>query len=161
MKFLEYADHRLFDISSLDFFAQCMVSICGYSWIYALTRRPKVSILAALPPFLVNLLYAGTHRLCHSLDVLVRPLFASTFTLLTNQSWLSYGIIHFISPSSQPSGSGSSPGHSPFRTASESSPTFLSQQQHLATATSTAIPFPSQTTACLVQQLSSGFSTRR
>jgi membrane-associated phospholipid phosphatase len=83
VKYLEDADHRLFDITLSGVFAQCLISICGYSWLYALTRRPKLSLLAALPPFLLNILYAGTHYLCGPLDVF---------------AWLSYGVIHFISP---------------------------------------------------------------
>lgn len=39
--------------------------------MFALTRKPKLSILATLPPFLLNVLYAGTHSLCAGLDVFV------------------------------------------------------------------------------------------
>lgn len=40
--------------------------------MYSLTRRPKLAVLAALPPFLLNVLHAGTHNLCAALDVFVR-----------------------------------------------------------------------------------------
>lgn len=83
VNYLEQADHRVFDLNFVGIFIQCCVSIMGYSWMYAITRRSKLSILAALPPFLLNILYAGTHYFCSALDVF---------------AWLSYGVIHFISP---------------------------------------------------------------
>ncbi|KUJ23129.1 PAP2-domain-containing protein [Mollisia scopiformis] len=83
VNYLEEADRRVFDLSFEGIFIQCVVSALGYAWMYALTRRSKLSILAALPPFLLNILYAGTHSLCSALDVF---------------AWLSYGVIHFISP---------------------------------------------------------------
>ncbi|KAH8799694.1 hypothetical protein F5884DRAFT_114050 [Xylogone sp. PMI_703] len=83
VNYLEEADHRLFDITFLGLFLQSLFAIAGYSCMYVVTRKPKLSILAALPPFALNILYAGTHYLCAPLDV---------FT------WLSYGVIHFISP---------------------------------------------------------------
>lgn len=83
VNYLERVDHQIFDITILGILIQSGIALCGYSWMYALTRKPKLSILAILPPFLLNVLYAGTHSLCPSLDV---------FT------WLSYGVIHFISP---------------------------------------------------------------
>ncbi|TVY58042.1 Inositol phosphorylceramide synthase [Lachnellula cervina] len=83
VNYLERADHRIFDINFTGLSIQCICAVFGYSWMYALTRRPKLSILAALPPFLLNILYAGTHTLCQPLDVF---------------AWLSYGVIHFISP---------------------------------------------------------------
>lgn len=39
--------------------------------MYALTRRTKLSLLAALPPFLLNILHSATHKLCSPLDVFV------------------------------------------------------------------------------------------
>lgn len=68
--------------------------------MYALTRRTKLSILAALPPFLLNILHLGTHTLYPSLDVFVSLLSApiAAPTNQPSQSWLSYGVIHFISP---------------------------------------------------------------
>jgi len=83
VNYLERVDHRIFGITLPGVLLQCAISIFGYSWMYALTRRPRLSIFAALPPFLLNILYAGTHSLCASLDVF---------------AWLSYGVIHFISP---------------------------------------------------------------
>jgi hypothetical protein len=71
VNYLEQADHRIFDITFTGILIQCICSVFGYSWMYALTRRPKLSILAALPPFLLNILYAGTHSLCAALDVFV------------------------------------------------------------------------------------------
>jgi hypothetical protein len=71
VNYLEQADHRIFDITFTGILIQCICSVFGYSWMYALTRRPKLSILAALPPFLLNILYAGTHSLCGALDVFV------------------------------------------------------------------------------------------
>lgn len=71
VNYLEQADHRVFDLEIVGIFIQCCVSIMGYAWMYALTRRSKLSILAALPPFLLNVLYAGTHSLCSALDVFV------------------------------------------------------------------------------------------
>lgn len=83
MKELEEADHIIFDITIVGVLIQCIFAILGYSWMYAFTRRTKLSILAALPPFLLNILHAGTYNLCAALDVFC---------------WLSYGVIHFISP---------------------------------------------------------------
>lgn len=40
--------------------------------MYALTRRTKLSLLATVPPFALNILHAGTHTLCGPLDVFVR-----------------------------------------------------------------------------------------
>ncbi|CZT51276.1 probable IPT1 Mannosyl diphosphorylinositol ceramide synthase [Rhynchosporium secalis] len=80
---LEDADHTIFDITPTGLFIQVTVAALGYFWMYALTRRSKLSLLAALPPFALNILYAGTHSLYKPLDV---------FT------WLSYGVIHFLSP---------------------------------------------------------------
>lgn len=51
--------------------------------MYTITRHIKLSLLTTLPPILLNILYSGTHTLCAALDV---------FT------WLSYGVIHFVSP---------------------------------------------------------------
>lgn len=39
--------------------------------MYALTRRPKLSVLAALPPLALNILHIGTHNLTAALDVFV------------------------------------------------------------------------------------------
>ena len=39
--------------------------------MYALTRRSKLSLLATVPPFALNILHAGTHTLCGPLDVFV------------------------------------------------------------------------------------------
>ena len=71
VNFLERVDHDIFDINFSGIFIQCCISLCGYVWMYGLTRRPKLSVLAALPPFLLNLLYLGTHSLCAALDVFV------------------------------------------------------------------------------------------
>jgi membrane-associated phospholipid phosphatase len=83
VRFLEDEDHRIFDITFIGVAIQCILAVGGYSWMYALTRRPKLSLLAAVPPFALNILHAGTHDLSAALDV---------FT------WLSYGVIHFVSP---------------------------------------------------------------
>ncbi|PBP25692.1 hypothetical protein BUE80_DR003396 [Diplocarpon rosae] len=83
VKDLEEADHIIFDITFPGLAIQCILSLLGYSWMYALTRRSKLSILAAVPPFALNILHAATHTLCGPLDVF---------------AWLSYGVIHFISP---------------------------------------------------------------
>ncbi|KAL2068868.1 hypothetical protein VTL71DRAFT_15206 [Oculimacula yallundae] len=80
---LEDADHLVFDITFTGVFIQCAVSVLGYSWMYALTRRSKLSLLATIPPFALNILHYGTHNNYEALDV---------FT------WLSYGVIHFFSP---------------------------------------------------------------
>ncbi|KAH6711105.1 hypothetical protein BKA61DRAFT_677736 [Leptodontidium sp. MPI-SDFR-AT-0119] len=80
---LEQADHTIFDITFTGLFIQCTVSVLGYFWMYALTRRSKLSLLATVPPFALNILHAATHTLCGPLDVF---------------AWLSYGVIHFISP---------------------------------------------------------------
>jgi hypothetical protein len=80
---LEELDHTMFDITVPGILTQTTLAALGYSWMYALTRRSKLSILAATPPFALNILHAGTYTLCSALDV---------FT------WLSYGVIHFISP---------------------------------------------------------------
>jgi hypothetical protein len=68
---LEQDDHKVFGLDFVGIVIQCCVSVMGYAWMYALTRRSRLSILAALPPFLLNVLYAGTHTLCPSLDVFV------------------------------------------------------------------------------------------
>ena len=39
--------------------------------MYGLTRRPKLSVLAALPPLALNILHIGTHTLTAALDVFV------------------------------------------------------------------------------------------
>ncbi|TVY67521.1 Inositol phosphorylceramide synthase catalytic subunit AUR1 [Lachnellula suecica] len=83
VNYLERADHQIFDITFTGVLIQAVCSVLGYSWMYALTRRPTLSILAALPPFLLNILYAQTHSLTPALDVF---------------AWLSYGVIHFVSP---------------------------------------------------------------
>jgi hypothetical protein len=71
VKELEEADHVLFDITFVGVLIQCIFAVLGYSWMYAFTRRTKLSVLAALPPFLLNILYAGTHNLYAALDVFV------------------------------------------------------------------------------------------
>lgn len=71
VNWLEHEDHLFFDITFVGVIIQLFFAITGYSWMYALTRRPKLSILAALPMFLLNLLHAGTHTLCAPLDVFV------------------------------------------------------------------------------------------
>src|ERR1700709_859429 len=68
VNYLERADHALFDITITGVLIQCILAVGGYSWMYGLTRRTKLSFLAALPPFLLNILYAGTHSLCAALD---------------------------------------------------------------------------------------------
>ncbi|KAH6679541.1 hypothetical protein B0J14DRAFT_473089 [Halenospora varia] len=83
VNFLERADHDIFDISFMGLVSQAVIAVIGYSWMYTITRRIKLSLLATLPPILLNILYSGTHTLYAALDV---------FT------WLSYGVIHFISP---------------------------------------------------------------
>lgn len=72
VNYLEREDHRIFDITLTGVIIQCILSVFGYSWMYGLTRRPKLAVLAALPPFLLNILHAGTHNLCAALDVFVR-----------------------------------------------------------------------------------------
>ena len=39
--------------------------------MYGLTRRPKLSVLAALPTLALNILHVGTHDLSAALDVFV------------------------------------------------------------------------------------------
>lgn len=80
---LEDADHAMFDITATGLLTQTVLAAAGYSWMYALTRKSKLSILAAVPPFALNILHAGTHSLLRPLDVL---------------TWISYGVIHFVSP---------------------------------------------------------------
>lgn len=91
VNYMEAADHRVFDVSFEGIFIQCVASVFGYSWMYALTRRSKLSILAALPPFLLNILYAGTHSLCSALDV-----FVSLFELQAKPSQLTPSGLAFI-----------------------------------------------------------------
>jgi len=73
VEWLEEADRNMFDITVPGLLIQFTLSGAGFSWMYALTRKSKLSLLGAVPP----------HTLCSPLDV---------FT------WLSYGVIHFISP---------------------------------------------------------------
>lgn len=99
VNYLERVDHLIFDITFTGVLIQCVCSVFGYSWMYSLTRRPKLSILAALPPILLNILYAGTHSLCAALDVFVGSESAAGGDPADfQQAWLSYGVIHFISP---------------------------------------------------------------
>ncbi|RDL37333.1 PAP2-domain-containing protein [Venustampulla echinocandica] len=83
VNWLEQADHKIFDITFFGIVTQCLLAVLGYGWVYAFTRRSKLAIFAALPSFLLNILYLGTHNLSAALDV---------FT------WLSYGVLHFLSP---------------------------------------------------------------
>lgn len=69
---LEQADHTIFDITIPGILIQSIFSVLGYSWMYALTRRSKLSLLAAVPAFALNILHAATHTLCEPLDVFVR-----------------------------------------------------------------------------------------
>lgn len=71
VNWLEQADHQVFDITFSGILIQCLLAVFGYSWMYAFTRRSKLSILAALPSFLLNILYLGTHSLTAALDVFV------------------------------------------------------------------------------------------
>lgn len=68
---LETADHLIFDITLSGIACQCIFAAWGYAWMYAMTRRTKLSLIAALPPFLLNILHVGTHTLCGALDVFV------------------------------------------------------------------------------------------
>jgi len=107
VNYLERADHRIFDITFTGVLTQCICSVFGYSWMYALTRRPKLSILAALPPFLLNILYTGTHSLCSALDVFVgfRDLWVrGTTDFVRHGSRTALSTLSL--PSSQHSGSG-------------------------------------------------------
>ncbi|KAG9246645.1 hypothetical protein BJ878DRAFT_496256 [Calycina marina] len=83
VNYLEQADHFIFDITVPGVAMQCILAASGYTWMYTLTRRSKLSILATISPFALNILHIGTHTLTPALDV---------FT------WLSYGVIHFFSP---------------------------------------------------------------
>lgn len=82
--YLERADQWIFDFTFSGLVVQCLFSLLGYSWMYALTRRSKLSILAAIPPFALNILYAGTHTLCAPLDVFVGS--PSPHTLILDRS---------------------------------------------------------------------------
>ncbi|KAL3421969.1 pap2 superfamily protein [Phlyctema vagabunda] len=83
VNWLEREDHIIFDITIPGLVIQFTIGACGYVWMYYLTRRSRLSVLAALPPFLLNILHAGTHELRPVLDVM---------------AWMTYGVIHFISP---------------------------------------------------------------
>ncbi|PQE05233.1 putative IPT1 Mannosyl diphosphorylinositol ceramide synthase protein [Rutstroemia sp. NJR-2017a BBW] len=83
VNYLENLDKEVFGLSFSGLAIQFTCSVIGVLWMYALTHRAKLSLLAALPPLLLNILYSLSHNLCEALDV---------FT------WLSYGVIHFISP---------------------------------------------------------------
>ncbi|PQE07679.1 putative IPT1 Mannosyl diphosphorylinositol ceramide synthase protein [Rutstroemia sp. NJR-2017a BVV2] len=83
VNYLENLDKEVFGLSFSGLAIQFTCSVIGVLWMNALTRRTKLSLLAALPPLLLNILYSLSHNLCEALDV---------FT------WLSYGVIHFISP---------------------------------------------------------------
>ena len=64
-------DRKIFDIDFRGILIQSTFALLGFSWMYALTRRRKLSILAALPPLILNLEYAASHYLCAPLDVFV------------------------------------------------------------------------------------------
>ncbi|RDW85729.1 putative IPT1 [Coleophoma crateriformis] len=83
VNWLEAQDHIVFDITLRGLFLQSMFAVTGYVWMYSLTRKPRLSILAALPCFALNILHAGTYEFFEILDVV---------------SWLSYGVLHFVSP---------------------------------------------------------------
>lgn len=83
VKLLERRDHQLFDLTILGTSLQCIVSFYGALWVFILTGKPRLAALGALPPFLLNALHACTNNLMPALDVF---------------AWLSYGVIHFISP---------------------------------------------------------------
>jgi len=71
VNYLEHIDHVFFDIALPGLVIQTILGVGGYSWMYALTRRPKLSVLAALPPLALNILHIGTHNLTAALDVFV------------------------------------------------------------------------------------------
>lgn len=76
---LEDTDHAVFDITVLGVALQCVIAVCGYLWLYAMTRRTKFSLLGLIPPFALNILHSGTHTLTPSLDVFVgHPLLFSS-----------------------------------------------------------------------------------
>lgn len=83
VNYLEQIDARMFALDFPGLVIQCIFAALGYAWMYTFTRRSRLSVLAALPPFALNILHAGTHHLSPVLDVF---------------GWLSYGVIHFISP---------------------------------------------------------------
>lgn len=83
VKLLERRDHQLFDYTVLGIGLQLVITFYGALWVYVLTGKNKLAALGAMPPFLLNFLYTGSHNLSAILDVC---------------AWLSYGVIHFISP---------------------------------------------------------------
>jgi membrane-associated phospholipid phosphatase len=83
VKILERRDMQIFGLSPIGLTLQCVIAFYGFLWVFTLSRRPRFALLGALPPFLLNLLYLGTHHLSAPLDVF---------------AWLSYGVIHFVSP---------------------------------------------------------------
>ncbi|KAF5870584.1 putative inositolphosphotransferase protein [Botrytis fragariae] len=82
VNYLETLDRRVFGFSMFGLASQFTCSVIGILWMYTLTRK-KISIIAGLPPLLLNILYALSHDLSEPLDVF---------------AWLSYGVIHFVSP---------------------------------------------------------------
>lgn len=83
VKLLEKRDHQLFDLTPMGVTLQLVIAFYGALWVYVLTGKPRWAGLGVLPPFLLNALYTGTHELSAILDVC---------------AWLSYGVIHFVSP---------------------------------------------------------------
>ena len=71
VNYLEHIDHVFFDIALPGLVIQSILAVGGYCWMYGLTRRSKLSVLAALPPFALNILHIGTHNLTAGLDVFV------------------------------------------------------------------------------------------
>jgi hypothetical protein len=61
VEWLEAADHAIFDITVPRILIQAAFSAAGYAWMYALTRRTKLSMLAALPPLLLNITLYAAH----------------------------------------------------------------------------------------------------
>lgn len=83
VKLLEKRDHQLFDATVLGVSLQFVIAFYGALWVFILTGKARLAALGAMPPFLLNALYTGTTHLNSFLDVF---------------AWLSYGVIHFISP---------------------------------------------------------------
>lgn len=83
VKLLEKRDQQLFDYTILGFALQIVVAFYGALWVYVLTGKNRLAALGAMPVFLLNLLHTITYSFNPVLDVC---------------AWLSYGVIHFVSP---------------------------------------------------------------
>ena len=83
VRLLEERDHQVFDLTPLGIALQVVIAFYGALWVFILTGKPRMAAIGALPVFVLNLLYSASHSLYGVLDIC---------------AWLSYGVIHFISP---------------------------------------------------------------